>query len=63
MNESTMAIPDYQSIMLPLLKLLNDDQAHRTVDLINQVGDEFQLSNGERLERLPSGQPRLESWN
>jgi restriction system protein len=59
MNESTMAIPDYQSIMLPLLKLLNDDQAHRTVDLINQVGDEFQLSNGERLERLPSGQPRL----
>jgi restriction system protein len=59
MQESTTAIPDYQSIMLPLLTLLNDDQAHRTADLINQVGDEFQLTDAQRLEQLPSGQPRL----
>src|SRR6266699_2047950 len=59
MHESTAAIPDYQSIMLSLLKLLNDDQAHRTADLISQIGDEFQLTNAQRLEQLPSGQPRL----
>jgi restriction system protein len=53
MQESATAIPDYQSIMLPLLKLLNDDQAHRTADLINQVADEFQLTDAQRLEQLP----------
>jgi restriction system protein len=61
MHESTTAMPDYQSIMLPLLKLLSDAEAHRTVDLINQVGDEFQLTDDQRLERLPSGQARLAS--
>ena len=55
MQESTTVIPDCQSIMLPLLKLLPDDQAYRTADVINQVGDDFQLTGAQRLEQLPSG--------
>ena len=30
-----MAIPDYQSIMLPLLELAGDDQIHRVRDAVD----------------------------
>jgi restriction system protein len=59
MQELTTPIPNFQSVMLPLLALLNDGQPHRTVDLINQIGEQFQLTEGQVMERLPSGQPRL----
>lgn len=45
--------------MLPLLRLLADGESHRLAELVQQIGDEFQLSDAERTERLPSGQPRL----
>ncbi len=51
-----MAIPDYQTIMLPLLKYLGDNQEHSLRDTIEYLGNKFQLSNEERKELLPSGQ-------
>lgn len=50
-----MAIPDYQTIMLPLLKLLFDGQEHSLRDSIEQLASEFQLTEEERKELLPSG--------
>lgn len=50
-----MAIPDYQSIMLPLLKLAADGEAHRLRDAVEQLADEFELTNDERAELVPSG--------
>lgn len=51
-----MPIPDYQSLMLPLLSLASDRQEHSLRDAIEQLSEQFQLSEKERSELLPSGQ-------
>lgn len=48
-------IPDYQSLMLPLLKLVSDRQEHKYRDLIEKLAAEFQVSDEERKELLASG--------
>lgn len=50
-----MAIPDYQSIMLPLLKELADEEEHVFRNLIEALATRFNLSDEERKELLPSG--------
>ena len=45
MQESTTTISGLSVDHAPAVKLLSDNQAHRTGDLINQVGDEFQLTD------------------
>lgn len=50
-----MAIPDYQSMMLPLLQLAGDKQEHRFRDAVEQLALQFELSDSERSELLPSG--------
>lgn len=54
-----MAIPDYQSLMLPLLKFLSDKQEHKTREAVEKLSDEFELSEDERKELLPSGQQQI----
>ncbi len=51
-----MAIPDYQTLMLPLLEKVSDGQKYRTRDLIDSLSNEFNLSEKEKRELLPSGQ-------
>lgn len=48
-------IPDYQSIMLPLLKKVSDNNEHRFRDLIEDLAKEFSLTDQQRKEMLPSG--------
>lgn len=48
-------IPDYQSIMLPLLKLLDDRQEHKVRDIIETLAMQFQLTDEERKTLLSSG--------
>jgi restriction system protein len=50
-----MTIPDYQTAMLPLLRLAADGQEHRFRDAVEQLAQEFQLADEERAELLPSG--------
>lgn len=50
-----MAIPDYQSMMLPLLKFASDGQDHSLRDTIEALADHFRLNEEERKELLPSG--------
>lgn len=50
-----MAIPDYQTIMLPLLRLLGDNEEHFLRDAVQQLADEFQLTEEEKRQLLPSG--------
>ncbi|HAO21867.1 MAG TPA: restriction endonuclease [Desulfobacteraceae bacterium] len=61
-----MAIPDFPSIMLPLLKLLKDKREHSLREVVDQLSDIFNLTEEERREPLPSGlQPTFEnriSW-
>jgi restriction system protein len=50
-----MAIPDYQSIMLPLLEFSGDQKEHSLRETIEFLSSEFNLTEDERKERLPSG--------
>ena len=54
-----MAIPDYQTIMLPLLKFIGDGEEHDIRVLIQQLAVHFSLTNEEREQRQPSGSARL----
>ena len=51
-----MAIPDFQSIMLPLLKFVGDRKEHSLRETIEALSEEFDLTDEERQELLPSGQ-------
>lgn len=48
-------IPDYQKLMLPLLKLLSDGKEHKFRDVIEHLAAEFNLTDAERKELLASG--------
>lgn len=48
-------IPDYQTLMLPLLKLVSDGQAHQYRNLIESLAVQFEVSDAERKELLASG--------
>lgn len=50
-----MAIPDFQSIMLPLLSYAGDETEHSLRETIDALADYFGLSEDERNELLPSG--------
>lgn len=50
-----MAIPGYQSVMLPLLKLVAKRGSTNMSDASQLVADEFGLNDAERRELLPSG--------
>ncbi|WP_167146899.1 restriction endonuclease [Pseudomonas sp. OTU750018] len=50
-----MAIPDFQSVMRPVLNAVADGTPLSLSALRERIADEFQLSEAERHERLPSG--------
>jgi restriction system protein len=50
-----MPIPDYQTLMLPLLKAVVDGNEHRIGDVTQQLAQEFHLTSEERQQLLPSG--------
>lgn len=49
-----MAIPDFQSVMRPILNLLADNQERPSAWLYTQIAAEFHLSQQEREDLLPS---------
>ena len=48
-------IPDFQTVMLPLLQQLADGKEHKLREVINALSDQFNLTAEERIELLPSG--------
>ncbi len=50
-----MAIPDYQTLMLPVLKFASDEKEHTIHDTVEFLADQFNLTREERKELLPSG--------
>lgn len=51
-----MAIPDYQTCMMPLLRFASDGKEHQLKDAVHQLAQEFRLTEKEIHEFLPSGQ-------
>jgi restriction system protein len=50
-----MPVPDYQTLMLPLLRLTADSQEHTLAQAVEVLAQQFDLSEAERNEMLPSG--------
>ena len=50
-----MAIPDYQTIMLPLLQHINDGKVHTARELKIPLADHFGVTTEELQHLLPSG--------
>jgi restriction system protein len=54
-----MPIPDFQSLMRPLLQAHADGKEHINRDLVSQLAVQFELSDEDRRELLPSGVARV----
>jgi restriction system protein len=52
-----MAIPDFQTCMLPLLKFYAQGGERSNRESIDALADEFKLNDAERRAMLPSGVP------
>ncbi len=50
-----MAVPDFQTLMLPLLKLATDGQSHSLAEARDVLATQFGLNQADRDEPLPSG--------
>lgn len=50
-----MTIPDYQTLMLPVLKLASDGKEHKFSHAVDDLAKDFELTTEERNELLPSG--------
>jgi restriction system protein len=54
-----MAIPDYQSIMLPLLKFMSDGKEHSMREAIETLANQYKLTDDERKVSLSSSPQSL----
>ena len=48
-------IPDYQSLMLPLLRFAEDGKEHRFGEVLEPLAKQFGLTEAEMTQLLPSG--------
>lgn len=53
-----MSIPDYQTLMLPVLRLAAEGET-RVPDAAEKLADQIGLSVSQREEMLPSGRQRI----
>jgi restriction system protein len=47
-------IPDFQTVMLPMLEILSDGKEYSSKEMTKAISDRFNLSEAERNELLPS---------
>ena len=55
-------IPDFQTIMLPLLEVFADKKEYKKPELVEIISNKFNLTEEERLELLPSEKDYV-IWN
>lgn len=51
-----MAIPDFQTLMRPILEFLADGAEHSLQEIVQAMSDQFHLSHEERNRLIPSNQ-------
>ncbi|GAB6283767.1 MAG: restriction endonuclease [Ignavibacterium sp.] len=54
-----MNIPDFQTLMLPLLKYYSDNLEHSTLDTVESLAQQFNLTEEEIVQLLPSGRQSI----
>jgi restriction system protein len=50
-----MPVPDFQSVIRPLLELASDGKEHSLAEAREQLGETFRLTEEEKKALLPSG--------
>ena len=55
-----VTVPDFQTVMIPVLRQLRDGQEHASKEIIAALAIEFGLSDDDLAERIPSGY--LTTW-
>jgi restriction system protein len=53
-----MSIPDYQTLMLPVLRVAEDRREHTISEVAEIVSASFRLTEEEQMEMLPSDKQR-----
>ena len=53
-----MAIPDFQSLFIPVLHVASDGNDHSLSETIESIAQQLGLSEADRDELLPSGKQR-----
>jgi len=56
---AVVSVPDYQTFMRPLLAYASDGREKNIRDAIETLADEFNLSDDDRRETIPSGKQAL----
>ena len=57
-----MSIPDFQTVMLPILRFLQDGKEHTIQEITDHISVSFKLTPEERIKPLPSGhQPIIDN--
>ena len=56
-----MTVPDYQTLMLPVLRAIADGQHHRLVDVRTVLAEQLGLTDEDRALKIPSGSPVFDS--
>ena len=54
-----MSIPDYETLMLPILQYLSDSNVKKTREIINQIIQKFEITPDETKKLIPSGRAKL----
>lgn len=54
-----MSIPDFQTLMRPLLELHSDGKEHLNRDLVDALAVKFSITDDERKMMLPSGRAKM----
>lgn len=55
-----MPIPDFQTLMVPVLRQLQDGQSHSSREIRDNLATQLGLTDAELVERIPSG--RVTTW-
>jgi restriction system protein len=53
-----MAVPDFQTIMLPLIQMMSNKQEYSLTEMVDYLAKKFQLSEDDIAEQIPSGRQR-----
>jgi len=58
-EEDPMPVPDFQSVMLPLLRHISDGREYSSTEINNALALHFQLTQDERNALLPSRRQKI----
>jgi hypothetical protein len=54
-EQQAMPIPDFQSLMLPVLRFVSDGKDHSTAEMRERIAGDLKLTPDELAEKLKSG--------